>query len=93
MEIIIVDNASTDRTIEIVVNYLNRYLRNIFHICLSQKDGQANVRNIGIERACSKYITFVDAVDRVSLDRYEKLLKSTELFPYDMVHCFHREDI
>ena len=91
MEVIVVDDASTDESVGIVDKFVKRYPQSIIHICLSQNLGQANARNIGIEFSHSKYLTFVDADDWVSLDAYEKLIKPTLKFEYDMVHCSYRE--
>ena len=93
LEIIVIDDASTDNSINVVERYQKVYPESITHICLPKNCGQAHARNIGIDQANGEYLTFVDADDWVSLDIYKKLLEPLETYQYDMVHCSYREYI
>ena len=67
IELIIVDDCSTDNTREIIKDYEKRY-PNIKGIFLRKNNGVAGIpRNIGIKNASSKYLMFMDADDE-----YEK---------------------
>lgn len=68
MEIIVVDDCSTDETTEIVNNYVENYSFINLYI-LEKNNGSPSVpRNIGIENSNGKYITFLDDDDRANID-------------------------
>lgn len=60
IEVIVVDDASTDGTQELVCSISHRDLR---VIALSTKRGAAMARNTGIQAALGKYVAFLDADD------------------------------
>lgn len=73
IELIIVDDCSTDCSTEIVKEYESRYPDNIILICLDENGGPGNARNIGMTYATGEYIGFVDSDDAVHKTMYEKL--------------------
>lgn len=70
-ELIIVDDCSSDNSVKIVESYCERDNR-IKLIKLNSRTGPANARNIGIERAQGRYISFLDADDLWLPDKLEK---------------------
>lgn len=72
IEVICVDDKSTDDTVTIIKKYARKDNR-ITLIELPQNQGVSNARNIGIDTASGEYIGFVDPDDYVDLDFYEKL--------------------
>lgn len=58
-EVILVDDGSTDNSVEIIKSYNN----NAFKLHYQQNAGPSNARNRGIDIANGKYITFLDADD------------------------------
>lgn len=60
LELIVVDDASSDKTPEVVKAFQDRRLR---YIRLDRNGGVSNARNQGIEAAHGKYIAFLDADD------------------------------
>lgn len=72
VEIICIDDKSTDNTLEILQEYAARDKR-ITVIALPKNSGVAVARNTGLDVATGEYIGFVDPDDYVDLDFYEKL--------------------
>ncbi len=72
IEIICIDDCSTDKSLEILHDYMKKDPR-VKVIELSQNSGVATARNAGIDAARGKYMGFVDSDDYVDLDFYEKL--------------------
>ena len=74
IEIIIVNDGSTDNSENICQNYMKR--DNRIKLINQKNSGAAVARNIGIDYANGEYIGFVDSDDIVCSDMYEKLLKN-----------------
>ena len=77
-EIIIVDNNSTDNTIEILQEYKVKYPKLIF-IYNEPNQGAAFARNTGLEYAKGEWIQFLDADDILKHDKLKvqvKLIRS-----------------
>ena len=72
IEIICVNDCSTDNSIRVLQNYAHQDNR-IKIIDLAQNAGAGHARNVGIDAATGEYIGFVDSDDCVDLDFYEKL--------------------
>lgn len=73
MEILLVNDASTDHTLDILRNYEKQYPQNIHVIDLEQNAGLSHARNVGIKHASTEYIAFVDSDDWIQPDMYEDL--------------------
>lgn len=71
IEIIVVDDGSTDNTFEVVQNY-SKNLNNIllFH---QENGGVCAARNKGLDLATGQYVMFVDADDFIPSDAIETL--------------------
>lgn len=69
-EHIIVDDASTDGTKEIIEKYAESDSR-IHLISLHENTGVANARNIGVEKANGDYVAFLDADDQWKENKLE----------------------
>lgn len=80
IQIVCIDDASTDSTPEI----LNRYASKDSRIQILQRRenaGQAVARNMGIEVADGDYITMLDADDTLSADALEKAVEILDSDP------------
>lgn len=63
LEVIVVNDASTDRTEEKIKNIQERYPEKIKLIISPQNNGLGLTRNIGLKNAASEYIMFLDGDD------------------------------
>ncbi len=85
IELILVDNNSTDDSIKICENYVKKDSRVKF---FSEKSpGAAAARNRGIREATGEYITFVDSDDYLDIDSIERLVGSMQKEGADMI-CY-----
>lgn len=74
LEIIIVDDASTDNTGKIVDDFVSKDSRiTVFHHSINK--GLSSARNTGLEHAHGEYITFIDSDDWIEPDYVEYLMK------------------
>ena len=73
LEIIIIDDGSTDKSLEISNQYKKDYSNiRVYH----QKNlGVSQARNKGIKFARGKYISFIDADDWIHSNFYEKIIQ------------------
>ncbi|MBK4714367.1 MULTISPECIES: glycosyltransferase [Tenebrionibacter/Tenebrionicola group] len=85
LEIIIVNDGSTDKSPEIAARYAEKYA----HIqLLHQSSAGASVaRNRGLEAATGEYVAFVDADDIVYPDMYTVLMKMAQEDDLDVAQC------
>jgi glycosyltransferase involved in cell wall biosynthesis len=83
IEIICVNDGSTDGSLDILKEYANKDNRIII---IDQKNEGAGVaRNKGMEIAKGQYIAFVDSDDWIDLSYYEELYASAESNKADLV--------
>lgn len=71
IEIIIVNDGSTDNSQKIIDKYIDKYPTKIKAL-VQKNSGQAVARNLGIKNANGEFIAFVDSDDYVEKDAYEK---------------------
>ena len=85
LEIILVDDGSTDNCFKICEDYVlkdNRILA--FHL---KNKGAASARNFGVKKATGDYLLFVDSDDYVENDFIEKMLELSNHGEKDIVYC------
>lgn len=93
IEILCVDDGSTDSAPQIVDEYAKKYPEKIkaFH---KPNGGEFTTRNYGLERAQGEYITFVDTDDWVEPNWAEKLYQAAKENDADLAVCgFERIDL
>lgn len=74
IELLLIDDASTDNTSDILKKYEERYPDNIGVILCEKNGRQGTARNIGLQYASGEYVSFVDSDDWIRSDMYERLL-------------------
>ena len=74
LEIILVDDGSTDRTPSICDNWSRRDCR--VQVIHKRNGGLSDARNVGIKRATGRWLGFVDGDDYVLPEMYERLYRS-----------------
>ena len=74
MEVILIDDGSTDESYKIARTYAEKYLDKTILI-QKENGGLSSVRNFGIHIARKKYIAFIDSDDFIDCEKFEKLLK------------------
>ena len=86
IEIILVDDGSTDKTLEICSKYSEKDARvRVYH---QKNSGQAVARNFAFSVAQGEYIIYVDSDDYVSIKYVEKLLDQALKYQADIVECY-----
>ncbi len=81
-EIIVIDDASTDATVEVVKSFSDSRLR----LIVNEKNGGVScARNRALEEARGEWIALLDSDDWYSPNRLEKLLEAAVLTEADLI--------
>lgn len=75
LNIIIVNDGSTDDSEKIIKKAMENH-SNISYIKLKKNIGVGNARNLGIKKATTEYIAFLDSDDWIDAAYYEKMIKA-----------------
>lgn len=86
IEIILVNDGSKDRSINIVKKFLANYPEKIVYL-EKENGGLSDARNYAIPYAKGEYIAFLDSDDYVEKDMYEKMYELAKKENSDMVEC------
>lgn len=92
VEVILVDDGSTDATLHVVLSDFSSYIRaGQLNISIQSNSGPGASRNKGLEKCNGKYITFLDSDDFLIDDYYREIAPLLEKNLYDIVeHGFIR---
>lgn len=91
LQLIIINDASTDSTADILSEYESRYPHEILLLNLSENQGQGYARNLALTYASGTYILYVDADDLIAPYSIELLLNHATLLQCDILEfCFTR---
>ncbi|MGE9896445.1 glycosyltransferase family 2 protein [Anaerovoracaceae bacterium SGI.195] len=90
LEIILVDDGSTDRSSEICDSLACKH--NIIRAIHKSNGGQSSARNLGIDEATGEYIVFIDGDDFIEKGMFEELMNFSNSNKYDVVGCHHKDD-
>lgn len=86
IEIILINDGSTDNSHNICLEYAEKYPEKIRYIN-NKNIGCSATRNLGIELAQGEYIAFVDSDDYIEKTMYEELWNEKEKNNSDIVVC------
>ncbi len=81
IEIIIVDDCSTDNSMELVREMLKETSRTVYILTHQYNRGLSAARNTGIMRATGEYIYFIDSDDYIESDCISSLVKTAQIYP------------
>lgn len=85
IEIIIVDDGSTDNSAQIIKEFAKRDNRIKYY--KKENGGLSDARNYGMKYATAPYIAFLDSDDYVDVTIYEKMYRKAKKDECDMVEC------
>jgi glycosyltransferase involved in cell wall biosynthesis len=85
IQIIIINDGSTDNSKEIILDYVAKDKRVTF--IDSENEGVSAARNKGIEKSSGRYIGFVDADDYIAPGMYQRLFEIAEENKSAIVIC------
>lgn len=83
-EILLIDNGSSDNSLEILKEYSKKYPK-IISILHCEKPGAAAVRNYGAKKARGDYIWFIDADDEITKNSISLLVDEADKTKADIV--------
>lgn len=86
IEVIVVNDASTDSTLEKVAQWIfqNNCIFDIKYISLHENKGLGNAKNVGFDNAEGEYVNQLDSDDYLITENYEKVIN--ELDGTDIVY-------
>ena len=84
IEIIIVNDGSTDDSYKIIDKYAKKYSK-LIKVLNQQNQGVSDARNNGLKLATADYVMFVDSDDYLNLDAVEKAYKKITSEKADVV--------
>ena len=73
IELVLVDDGSTDKSLEIMEGYRNRYPDRIT-VLRKENGGQASARNLALGKITGRYLTFMDSDDYIATDYIRTLV-------------------
>lgn len=85
IEIILVDDGSTDNSKKICEQYLEKDNRIKYYY--QENAGLAAARQTGIDHSVGEYVGFIDADDWIDLDMYEEMYSKAKNYVADVVYC------
>ena len=92
LEIILVNDASTDNTLEKFKQWEEQYPEDIMVITYKDNKGAGGARNTGLQYASGEDSVYVDCDDWIELTMYEELYQKAVEYDCDVVRCKYSRD-
>lgn len=92
LELILVNDASTDNTLEHLLAYEKKYPESVMVVACEENHRQGAARNIGFTYATADYVGYVDADDWCEPDMYERMYEKAVETDCDAVLCQYMRD-
>lgn len=86
IEIILVNDGSTDNSAKIAKEYLTKYESKIKYV-EKENGGLSDARNFGMNYATGEYIAFLDSDDYIEPNAYEEMYEKAKKENADYVEC------
>ncbi len=88
MEILVVNDGSTDNTRDVLDAYAAKY----DHVRAIHKEngGVTSARLRGVSEATGQWIGFMDGDDLIDADMYRRLMQNAKAYGADISHCGHQ---
>ncbi|KRN88392.1 glycosyltransferase family 2 protein [Ligilactobacillus ceti] len=86
LEIVIIDDGSTDRTAQLIDEYQKQDER--IKVVHQKNLGLAEARNVGVAHATAEYLTWIDCDDLIAADYVETMLDNMLRHEADIVMCY-----
>lgn len=83
-EVILVNDGSTDGSLEILKRYKNKY-SDITVLIEKENGGLSSARNAGIRVAKGEYLSFIDSDDWIDSKKYKEFFKEGQKFNLDIM--------
>ncbi|WP_075721659.1 glycosyltransferase family 2 protein [Roseburia sp. 499] len=95
LEFILVNDASTDNTWDMILEFEKKYPESVIAINLPENRRQGGARNEALKYATGEYIAFLDSDDKALPETYEKVYQRAIETDADIVqfnHCNYTTD-
>ena len=82
-EIVIVDDGSTDNSVQKVDDYISSIdtAGVSFKLLIKDNGGTASARNLGVQQSIGEYICFLDADDEYGTEKLSRSISEIEIYP------------
>ena len=95
IEILVIDDCSIDRSVEVVTEYLMGCSCSIRLVKKAINTGLADARNLGLKLARAPYVFILDADNKIEVDclieHYQALCSSNDISAYATIHKFDHD--